>query len=132
MSTSPSSESLHRSVTAAISRFGRFIVAELLGPHRVLSTSSIAGGETESARYLVNHQSCEGKEKFKRWSLAKKIQDTEHPEGIVDLTIAEIAKLRTLVGKSFAPIVVGQAWEHFDAMKKDSEDEKPKAKEDKK
>lgn len=61
MSTPTSSESLYRSETTAISRSGRFVIAELIGPHRVFSTSSIAGGETESARYLVNHQSCEGK-----------------------------------------------------------------------
>ena len=41
-------------------RTGRFLIAELLKPHRVLSTSSRNGGQTESLRYLVNHQSCEG------------------------------------------------------------------------
>jgi adenosylcobinamide amidohydrolase len=41
-------------------RSGRFLIAELLVPHRVLSTSCRQGGETESLRYLVNHQSCEG------------------------------------------------------------------------
>jgi hypothetical protein len=60
MSSNEANESLHRSETAAISRFGRFVVAELLVAHRVLSTSSVAGGQTESVRYLVNHQICEG------------------------------------------------------------------------
>ncbi len=41
-------------------RSGRFLITELLVPHRVLSTSSRNGGQTESLRYLVNHQSCEG------------------------------------------------------------------------
>ncbi|HMJ63472.1 MAG TPA: adenosylcobinamide amidohydrolase [Bryobacteraceae bacterium] len=41
-------------------RTGRFLIAELLAPHRVLSTSSQQGGESESLRYLVNQQSCEG------------------------------------------------------------------------
>jgi adenosylcobinamide amidohydrolase len=41
-------------------RAGRFLIAELLVPHRVLSTCCRQGGETESLRYLVNHQSCEG------------------------------------------------------------------------
>ncbi len=41
-------------------RAGHFLIAELLVPHRVLSTSSQQGGESESLRYLVNHQSCEG------------------------------------------------------------------------
>jgi adenosylcobinamide amidohydrolase len=38
-------------------RAGRFLIAELLVPHRVLSTSC---GETESLTHIVNHQSCEG------------------------------------------------------------------------
>jgi adenosylcobinamide amidohydrolase len=41
-------------------RNGRFVVAELLVPHRVLSTSAKNGGQREGLRYLVNHQSCEG------------------------------------------------------------------------
>src|SRR6202522_2043774 len=41
-------------------RTGRFLITELLKPHRVLSTSTRNGGQTEALRYLVNHQSCEG------------------------------------------------------------------------
>jgi len=41
-------------------RNGRFLVAELLVPHRVISTSAKNGGQREGLRYLVNHQSCEG------------------------------------------------------------------------
>src|SRR5688572_3219385 len=40
-------------------RVGRFIVVELVEPHRVLSTSSRVGGISQEVRYLVNHQSCE-------------------------------------------------------------------------
>jgi adenosylcobinamide hydrolase len=43
-----------------LTRTGRFLIAELLKPHRVLSTSMRNGGQTETLRYLVNHQSCEG------------------------------------------------------------------------
>lgn len=71
---------------------------------------------------LSMDQSCEGKEKFKRWGLAKRIQDTKGP---VDLTVSELAKVRTLVGKAYGPIVVGQAWTHFDQMK-EGESSKPK------
>ena len=46
--------------TFAAYRNGRFIVAELAGTHRVLSTSSCVGGLSTAVRYLVNHQSCEG------------------------------------------------------------------------
>ena len=41
-------------------RAGRYLITELLTPHRVLSTSMRNGGQTEALRYLVNHQSCEG------------------------------------------------------------------------
>lgn len=45
--------------TASVYRHGRYIVAELEGPHRVMSTSSCVGGISDRVRYLVNHQSCE-------------------------------------------------------------------------
>jgi adenosylcobinamide amidohydrolase len=41
-------------------RRGRFVVADLETPHRVLSTSVVSGGQAEHVRHLVNHQSCEG------------------------------------------------------------------------
>lgn len=45
--------------TFAAYRQGRFIIAELLGPHRVMTTSSYVGGVSDELRHLVNHQSCE-------------------------------------------------------------------------
>lgn len=44
----------------AAHRRGRYLVVELLVPHRVLSTSAHVGGQREDLRLLVNHQSCEG------------------------------------------------------------------------
>ncbi len=41
-------------------RRGRFLVAELAAPSRVMSTSAVNGGQTDCVRYLLNHQSCEG------------------------------------------------------------------------
>ena len=41
-------------------RSGRYLVADLLEPHAVLSTSIRNGGQVSHVRYLVNHQSCEG------------------------------------------------------------------------
>jgi adenosylcobinamide amidohydrolase len=46
--------------TATIRRHGRFVVAELSGAHRTITTSVRNGGQTEHVRHLVNHQSCEG------------------------------------------------------------------------
>jgi adenosylcobinamide amidohydrolase len=52
-------EQLQVSEEYVISRSGRFLVAELLTPHRILSTSTRNGGQQDNIRYLVNHQSCE-------------------------------------------------------------------------
>src|SRR5579862_3679822 len=41
-------------------RSGRFLVADLFGPHQVLSTSVRHGGQVDQVRHLLNHQSCEG------------------------------------------------------------------------
>jgi adenosylcobinamide amidohydrolase len=43
-----------------ITRAGRYLVAALKRPHRVLSTSQVNGGLCEHVTHLVNHQSCEG------------------------------------------------------------------------
>jgi adenosylcobinamide amidohydrolase len=40
-------------------RFGRFLVARLEGPHRVLTTSPCVHGLSENVSHIVNHQSCE-------------------------------------------------------------------------
>jgi len=47
-------------------RNGRFLMVELLEPHRVLSTSMRNGGQTEHLRFLLNHQSCEGADHHER------------------------------------------------------------------
>ncbi len=53
-------ETLFESESASVRRRGRFVVADLRVPHRVVSTSARNGGETEAVRHLLNHQSCEG------------------------------------------------------------------------
>lgn len=53
-----------------IRREGRFLLAELLRPHRVLSTSMVGGGMREDCTHVVNHQSCEPgghDEAMRRW-----------------------------------------------------------------
>jgi adenosylcobinamide amidohydrolase len=52
-------ERLVQEPTFIIRRSGRFVVAELSGPHLVLSTSARNGGQADHVRYLLNHQSCE-------------------------------------------------------------------------
>jgi adenosylcobinamide amidohydrolase len=53
----------------ALRRGGRFLRADLKKPHLVLSTSHVNGGQSESLRYLMNHQSSEGKGHMARHDL---------------------------------------------------------------
>ena len=56
-----------------VERRGRFLVTELLGPHRALSTSAWGGGQRQDLRYLVNHQSCEGSGHQARFDLLHRL-----------------------------------------------------------
>lgn len=53
-------ESLLECEWFCLRRAGRFLVADLRQPHRVLSTSVRHGGQVDHVRHLLNHQSCEG------------------------------------------------------------------------
>lgn len=53
-------ESLRDEPFFALRRAGRFLVAELKGPHHVISTSVRNGGWVDHLSWMVNHQSCEG------------------------------------------------------------------------
>jgi len=48
-----------------------------------------------------------GEERAKRYVLATRIY--ANPEDI-DLTVEEISQIKTLIGKGYSPLVVGQAW----------------------
>ena len=62
-------ETLATLSTATIRRRGRFLVAELKGPHTAISTSARNGGFSRHLQYLVNHQSCEGSGHEERFQL---------------------------------------------------------------
>lgn len=53
-------ETLFERSHALVRRRGRFLIADLIRPHRVLSTSVRNGGQADHVRFLLNHQSCEG------------------------------------------------------------------------
>jgi adenosylcobinamide hydrolase len=53
-------EVLGAGATYEVRRCGRFLVAALHEPHRVISTSAANGGQRDDVRFLLNHQSCEG------------------------------------------------------------------------
>ena len=53
-------EVLAETPCAVLRRSGRFLVADLVVPHDVVSTSVKKGGHVNDLRHLANHQSCEG------------------------------------------------------------------------
>lgn len=53
-------EHLLETASFNLRRSGRFLIADLKQPHRVLSTSVRQGGQLDEVRHLLNHQSCEG------------------------------------------------------------------------
>ncbi len=92
---------------AAVRRKGRFIVADLQTPHRVLSTSAKNGGQSEHVRHLVNHQSCEGKGHDTRSrSLAEQGQEAYHDTvcAEIGITSAEAAVMGTAANMSYAAL----------------------------
>jgi adenosylcobinamide amidohydrolase len=89
-------------------RAGRFLVTELLTAHRVLSTSARNGGQTESVRYLVNHQSCEGADHRERHaqitgSGAENYHDSVCAE--IGLDPSEVAMMGTAANMNYAAVV---------------------------
>jgi adenosylcobinamide amidohydrolase len=87
-------------------RNGRFLVAELLVPHRVLSTSAKNGGQREGLRYLVNHQSCEGTDHRERHA-AITGGDVYHDEvcGEMEIDPAVSATMQTAANMNYAAVV---------------------------
>lgn len=61
-----------------VGREGRFLVVELLKPHRVLCTSAHGGGQRDDLRYLVNHQSCEGRGHRERLRRLKRLGEADY------------------------------------------------------
>jgi hypothetical protein len=49
-----------------------------------------------------------GEDKLKRYKLAMKVQDAKAE---AELTTTEIAEIKELIGKSWSPLISGQAWE---------------------
>lgn len=52
-----------------------------------------------------------GEEKFARWNLAVRINDADEA---VDMTVEEVAKVKTLIGKAYNTVIVGQVWQQLE------------------
>jgi adenosylcobinamide amidohydrolase len=87
-------------------RSGRFVVAELVVPHRVLSTSARNGGQREGLRFLVNHQSCEGTDHRERHALI--MGNAEYHDsacGEIGIDPALAAMMQTAANMNYAAVV---------------------------
>jgi len=88
-------------------RTGRFLITELLTPHRVLSTSARNGGQTESVRYLVNHQSCEGTDHRERHAHIVGMGAEEYHDAVcteIGLDWSEVATMGTAANMNYASV----------------------------
>ena len=91
----------------ALRRCGRFLVADLVGPHRVLSTSTRHGGQVDHLRALLNHQSCEGTAHHDRHRLI--VDDGldayhDHVCGEAGLAAEETAVMGTAANMNYAAV----------------------------
>lgn len=65
---------------------------------------------------LANYESersADGQEKYKRWELATKIK-----KDVVNLSAEEVTKIKDLIGKAFAPSVVGPVYDILEGTKR--------------
>jgi adenosylcobinamide amidohydrolase len=96
--------SLH---TATIRRGGRFLVADLLEPHRTITTSVKNGGQSDEVRHLVNHQSCEGAGHDARFHLITSLGQEAYHDHVCDelgLASAETAVMGTAANMNYVAI----------------------------
>ncbi len=108
MTTGTHAEELLTTSEFRLHRNGRFLVAELLVPHRVLSTSVRNGGQTEHVRFLINHQSCEGADHRERHTLMMETGlDGYHDRicGDMQLDPQLVASMGTAANMNYAAMV---------------------------
>lgn len=88
-------------------RSGRYLVAELLQDHLVLSTSAQNGGQRCGLRYVANHQSCEATLHTARQEFIKGLGQEKYHEvacGEMGLPPAEVALMGTAANMNYASI----------------------------
>ncbi len=92
-----------------LTREGRLLIARLQTPHQVLSTSACNGGLCNDIRYLVNHQSCEGKGHDVRFTLFKQLGATGYHHHVCaehNWPPDQVALMGTAANMNYAACVV--------------------------
>jgi len=101
-------EILTASAEFCLRRSGRFLVTELLLPHRVLSTSAVNGGQSDGIRYLVNHQSCEASGHHERHACMTKLGPEEYHRSVcleLGLPPDSVATMGTAADMNYATVI---------------------------
>lgn len=101
-------ELLRKTPHYALRRCGRYLIAELIGEHSVLSTSVRNGGQICSVRYLGNHQSCEGTAHAYREAFIKEIGQEAYHDLVcseMGLPPGQVALMGTAANMNYAAIV---------------------------
>jgi adenosylcobinamide amidohydrolase len=101
-------EQLRKTSHFVLRRSGRYLIAELIGEHSVLSTSARNGGERRCIRYLGNHQSCEGAAHVARQTFIKELgQEAYHDLVCTEMELPpdEVALMGTAANMNYAAIV---------------------------
>jgi len=105
-------ETLRETPEFRLQRCGRFLITELLKPHRVLSTSASNGGQSDGIRYLVNHQSCEANDHRERHLHMTQLGMEAYHDSVcreLFLPPCEVALMGTAANMNYAGIVQHQA-----------------------
>jgi adenosylcobinamide amidohydrolase len=95
--------------SVTVRRRGRHLVADLLQPHHVLSTSARNGGWAEHVRHLVNHQSCEGSGHDARARMMHEQGQERYHDTVcreIDLPEDATATMGTAANMNYAAVVV--------------------------
>jgi adenosylcobinamide amidohydrolase len=101
-------ETLIENAAFRVRRSGRYVVTELLTPHRVISTSACNGGQSETIRYLVNHQSCEGSGHHERGACMTRLGPERYHGSVcaeLGLPPESVASMGTAANMNYATIV---------------------------
>jgi adenosylcobinamide hydrolase len=104
-------EVLRTSSHYSLRRYGRYLIAELLGEHLVLSTSARNGGQLRGIRFLVNHQSCEGAAHNARHPATKAPgQELYHDTVCLEIGLyaGEVALMGTAANMNYAAVFTAE------------------------
>lgn len=92
-----------------VRRRGRFLLADLLAPHRVLGTGARNGGSADHVLHLVNHQSCEGTGHAERYDAIHELGEAAYHERVcaeVGVPAASSVVMGTAANMNYAAVAV--------------------------